>query len=209
MTTINPERFADAVRFASESHAGQTRKGGEVKVPYLCHLLVVSGLVLEHGGDEDQAIGALLHDAIEDCDDVTRDVIAERFGEAVAAIVSDCTDTLPGDTKDSKAPWRERKELYIEHLKEASAASALVAACDKCHNLTAMVGDLRTRGLSVLGAFKGSPEDQVWFYREVLAAITQHVPRRLALEIEQLVRELKLQIQGGETKCFRLDEAKE
>ena len=127
--TIDTQRFAEAVRYAAELHATQTRKGGDGTAPYLCHLLIVSGQVLEYGGSEVQAIAALLHDAIEDCDDVDHAAIAERFGEDVAVIVSDCTDTLPGDTPEKKAPWRERKERYLEHLETASDASLLVAAC--------------------------------------------------------------------------------
>lgn len=205
MSTIDAQRLGEAVRYAAELHGSQTRKGGDGTAPYMCHLLIVAGQVLEFGGSEDQAIAGLLHDAIEDCDGVDHGVIAERFGEAVAEIVSDCTDTLPGDTPEEKGPWRERKERYLEHLSAASDASLLVAACDKCHNLTAMVGELRATGLSVLQHFKGSPEGQVWYYTEVVRHVSGRIPRRLQLELETLVRELTVLIQGGETKKFRLE----
>jgi (p)ppGpp synthase/HD superfamily hydrolase len=57
-------RYSDALQWAAELHGQQERKGKPV--PYLSHLIAVSGLVWEDGGDEDQAIAALLHDAIED-----------------------------------------------------------------------------------------------------------------------------------------------
>jgi hypothetical protein len=118
--------------------------------------------------------------------------------------VSDCTDTLPGDTPEHKGPWRERKERYLAHLQKASDASLLVAACDKCHNLGAMVGELRARGLSVLQEFKGSPHGQVWYYTEVVHRVEGRIPTRLSLELEGLLRELTALIQGGETKKFRV-----
>lgn len=205
MSTIDAQRLSEAVRTATELHAGQARKGGGGTAPYVCHLLIVAGQVLEYGGSEDQAIAALLHDAIEDCADVDRALIAERFGEVVATIVSDCTDTLPGDTPEQKGPWRQRKEQYLAHLASASDASLLVAACDKCHNLGAMVGELRATGLSVLQEFRGSPEEQVWYYTEVVRSMKERVPARLYLELDVLVRELTVLIQGGETKKFRLN----
>ena len=58
------DRFDDALVYASRLHREQTRKGSDI--PYVAHLLAVCSLVIEHGGSEDQAIAALLHDAAED-----------------------------------------------------------------------------------------------------------------------------------------------
>ena len=108
------DRLAEAAAFAFRCHAGQTRKGTEI--PYISHLLGVAGIVLENGGDEEQAIAALLHDAIEDQGAALRAPILERFGARVANIVESCTDadTLP------KPPWRDRKLAYLQHLEDAS-----------------------------------------------------------------------------------------
>lgn len=57
-------RFEEALVFATQLHQTQVRKGGDI--PYISHLLGVTALVLEDGGDEDEAIAALLHDAVED-----------------------------------------------------------------------------------------------------------------------------------------------
>ena len=78
-------RYTEALDYAREQHAGQTRKGTEI--PYLSHLIGVSALVLDHGGDEDQAIAGLLHDVIEDCGAQHEATVRHRFGERVARIV--------------------------------------------------------------------------------------------------------------------------
>ena len=101
----------------------------------MSHLFQVAGLVLENGGDWEQSAAAMVHDAIEDVSGVTFETIQRQFGERVARIVRDCSDTLPGDTPREKSPWMERKTRYLEHLGEAATESLLVAACDKRHNL--------------------------------------------------------------------------
>ena len=105
------ERFAEAVAKAADWHEGQVRKG--TNVPYISHLLIVAGIVVQAGGDEDEAIAALLHDAIEDAG-ATREEIEETFGERVAAIVWECTDAT--QEMKSEIPWRARKEGYIARL---------------------------------------------------------------------------------------------
>ena len=110
-------RYADAVRFAVKEHRQQVRKGTDIT--YVSHLLAVSALVLEHGGDEDLAIAGLLHDAVEDAHDgdgsTTAERIRDEFGDRVADVVAGCSDTdvVP------KPPWRERKERYLADLLDA------------------------------------------------------------------------------------------
>lgn len=134
-------RFREALTYASELHECQPRKGTEI--PYLAHLLSVAALVLEDGGDEDEAIAALLHDAVEDQGGKpTLDAIRSRFGERVAHIVEACSDT---DTWP-KPPWRERKERYIEYLEAACPGVLRVSLADKLHNARAIVLDYRQMG---------------------------------------------------------------
>src|SRR5215467_3093305 len=84
-------RFDEALLFAVRQHQSQFRKG--TRIPYVAHLLSVAALVLEDGGDEDEAIAALLHDAVEDQGGAAmRAEIAGRFGERIATIVDGCTD---------------------------------------------------------------------------------------------------------------------
>ena len=127
--SILTDRFDRAFAFARHLHRDQFRKG--TAIPYTAHLLAVAALVLEDGGDEDQAVAALLHDAVEDHGGLGRlEEIRQLFGERVAEIVEGCSDsfTIP------KPPWRERKERYIEHLRHADAGVRRVSLADKLHN---------------------------------------------------------------------------
>jgi len=169
------ERFRAALVFAAEAHDGQRRKGTEI--PYIAHLLGVTAIVLEYGGDEDQAIAALLHDAIEDQGgDVMRRRILERFGEHVTGMVNDCTDAevVP------KPPWKERKLAYLAHIPSAAADSLLVSMADKLHNSRAILRDLRHEGLGVFERFKGGHDGTLWYYRSLVEAFSARDPRGAA-----------------------------
>src|SRR5205085_9487458 len=129
-------RFEEALIFSTQLHASQSRKGSAT--PYIAHLLAVTALVLENGGNEDEAIAALLHDAIEDQGGVaTREEIRRRFGDRVVEIVNGCTDAevVP------KPPWRPRKDAFIARLYEAPASVRLVVAADKLHNARSVLAD--------------------------------------------------------------------
>ena len=116
MTTLT-HHYTQALVYCAEIHAGQRRKGNST--PYLAHLLSVSALVLEDGGDETEAIAALLHDALEDQPGRTSpEEIRRRFGEGVAQLVFACTDTPPDYQGGPKPPWRERKESYLQHIRQ-------------------------------------------------------------------------------------------
>lgn len=197
---LDPARYAAAVAFAAEIHAAQRRK--QSGTPYVSHLLAVSALVLEHGGDEEQAIAGLLHDSIEDVASVDGALLEARFGARVARIVLDCTDTLPGDTPGAKAPWRERKARYLEHLSRAPDDSLLVAACDKRHNLGALVYDLRAGGLGVLEGFNAGPAEQVWFYGEAVRRFAGRVPLRLELELADLAAGFERLVTEDDTRRY-------
>jgi (p)ppGpp synthase/HD superfamily hydrolase len=145
-------RFSEALVVASELHAGQLRKGSPV--PYIAHLMGVTAIALEHGADEDEAIAALLHDAIEDAPRSlgaagVRRVISERFGDRVLAIVEGCTDA---DTTP-KPPWRLRKERYVDHLRTADPSTLLVSAADKLHNVRTILRDHHLEGDRVFERF--------------------------------------------------------
>ena len=183
-------RFEEALLFATQLHARQWRKG--TTIPYIAHLLSVSAIVLENGGGENEAIAALLHDAIEDQGgDSTRQEIRRRFGAAVVAIVDGCTDS----DEFPKPPWRARKEAYIAHLREATASVRLVATADKLHNARAVLVDYRLLGDSLWQRFHGGKDGTLWYYRAVVDALrdTGRTPLidelgRVVSEIEQLAR---------------------
>jgi (p)ppGpp synthase/HD superfamily hydrolase len=157
-------RLASAMAYAALIHGTQKRKG--TSIPYLSHLMSVSALVMEFGGDEDQAIAGLLHDALEDCGAEHEKVIRTNWGQRVANIVRDCTDGVPdGDGK--KADWHTRKRMYLEHLRAVSSDSLLVSACDKLHNARAIVADLRA-GHDVFARFKAGRDGTLWYYQSLL-----------------------------------------
>jgi (p)ppGpp synthase/HD superfamily hydrolase len=179
-------RFETALSFAARLHAEQQRKSTEV--PYISHLLSVCGLVLEHGGTEEQAIAALLHDAIEDQGGAaTRETILRLFGSEVAAIVEGCTDadTIP------KPPWRERKERYLAHLADAPEDVRLISCADKLHNARTILADLRVSGAEVWNRFRGGREGTLWYYRALVTAFTAHGITPLVAEFERAVMEME------------------
>ena len=180
--------LTDALRFALRAHADQTRKGTDV--PYVSHLLRVSGRVLEWGGSVELAVVALLHDSIEDCDDVDEATLAAEFGDAIAARVTVLSDVLPGDTVARKSPWRARKEAYIARLAEADHGTRLVAACDKLDNLESLLADLGTDGSATLDRFSGSPRQTRWYYETVQGVLGTDLPQGLGHALSRGISEL-------------------
>lgn len=156
-------RFDEALLWAHTLHRAQRRKGSET--PYIAHLLGVSSLVIEHGGDEDEAIAALLHDAIED-QGVTEALIAERMGAGVATIVAGCTDAdvIP------KPPWEDRKRAYLAHLVDAAPSVLLVSSADKLYNARTILSDHRQVGDEVFRRFTAPKERTLWYYRGLVTA---------------------------------------
>jgi (p)ppGpp synthase/HD superfamily hydrolase len=180
------DRFEEALVLASRLHAGQFRKGKGV--PYVAHLLGAASLVLEYGGDEDQAIAGLLHDAIEDQGDkITLDEIRHRFGDPVAEIVDGCTDAR----SRPKPPWRRRKEAYLTHLHDAAANERLVAAADKLHNALTLLADYRVQGEAIWNRFSGGREGTLWYYRALLDTFKASGPTPMVDELEQVVTEIE------------------
>ena len=179
-------RFDQALHYAALIHAGQLRK--ETEIPYLAHLLGVASIALEYGANEDEAIGALLHDAGEDAGGDGRIAdIRQRFGDAVADIVQGCTDTVTMP----KPPWRARKEEYIAHVVTASASVRLVSTSDKLHNARAILRDYRRIGETVWTRFNGGKDGTLWYYRALVTAFQQVERNELNEELDRVVTELE------------------
>lgn len=187
------ERFTDALTYAARIHRNQMRKG--TAIPYLSHLMSVAAIVLEHGGNEDEAIAALLHDAPEDQGgQKTLNDIRERFGDRVADIVESCSDSLE-QKPENKQPFHERKSAYQRHLRDATDSSVLlVSAADKLHNARATAADLRRYGPDVWTRFNASREDSLWNYGQLVEAYNVSDPRVAAVvrELRRAVDELRL-----------------
>ncbi len=180
------DRFSDALRFACELHATQTRKGTDI--PYVAHLLAVASIALEHGASEDEAIAALLHDAVEDQGGrKTGDQIRRRFGDHVADVVDACSDT----DIQPKPPWRARKEAYIAHLEQAPRSVLLVSASDKLHNARSILIDVRSHGDDLWSRFSGGKDGTLWYYRTLAASFLRLLPGALAEELDRVVSDLE------------------
>jgi (p)ppGpp synthase/HD superfamily hydrolase len=185
-------RFDDALGYAARLHARQVRKGTDI--PYISHLLGVCSIVLEYGGDEDQAIAALLHDGPEDQGgQAALDDIRTRFGAAVADIVAGCTDTLVMP----KPPWQARKEAYIAHLADMPAPVRLVSAADKLYNAQAILRDYYRLGDGLWDRFTGGKAGTLWYYRELANVFHALGPHSLAEELERVVTELEQLVTAG------------
>jgi HD domain len=138
-------QFSKALVYAELKHHDQVRKGGEI--PYFGHLMAVAGLVINDNGSEEQAIAALLHDAVEDAGGpATLAEIKANFGDVVARIVDECSDT----DETPKPPWRERKERYIAHLAHVGEDTILVSLADKLDNARSMLRDYHTHGPTIV-----------------------------------------------------------
>jgi GTP pyrophosphokinase len=188
------ERFTQALTYTHQLHATQIRKGSGV--PYISHLLGVASIALEYGANEEEAIAALLHDAIEDQGGVAiRAEIRHRFGDNVTAIVDGCTDA---DT-NPKPPWKERKEKYLAHIPTASPSVLLVSCADKIYNARSILKDYRLMGDAVWERFKAGKEGTLWYNRALVDAFkktnknTKIIPlveelERVVIELETLVK---------------------
>jgi len=186
-------RFEEALTIAARLHAAQKKKGSDI--PYVAHLLGVAAIALHYGANEDEAIAALLHDAVEDQGGAaTREEVRRLFGEAVAAIVDGCTDT----DLTPKPPWRKRKEDYLIHIRTAPAPVRLVSASDKLDNARAIRADYRVIGEALWQRFKGGREGTLWYYRSLVRALREAGPSELVEELDRVVSEIeRLAAQGN------------
>ena len=164
------DKFFQAMAYATEAHKNQVRKS--TNIAYISHPFGVASLILEAGGDEDQAIAGLLHDVAEDCGGEPRLAeITELFGERVAKIVRGCSDSLVAD-EGEKAPWKERKQDHLDHLKSADADILIVTAADKTHNARAIATDIQSIGDEVWKRFNATKVDILWYYDSMYAALS-------------------------------------
>lgn len=185
--TLLTDKFSKAVSVANYAHYDQTRKG--TKIPYIAHPLAVASLAIEFGATEDQAIAALLHDAIEDGGAEYEQIILLSFGETVLAMVKGCTDGVP-DANGEKADWWERKSAYLDHLEKAADDVLLVSGADKLHNARAIVIDLQEVGPAVFDRFKAGMKGTLWYYRSLADIFTKR-GSPMAKQLEAAVSQME------------------
>lgn len=182
------ERFATALTYAYDVHQGQWRK--KTHAPYISHPLGVASLALEHGADEDEAIAALLHDAVEDGGGRARlEDIRERFGEHVADVVYCLSDWIEGldGPRGTKQPWKTRKRRYLERMGTADDSCILVSAADKLHNARAIARDYSRIGDDVFERFTAGKDGTCWYYRQIVRVLRGRAPAEMMQELERAV----------------------
>jgi GTP pyrophosphokinase len=180
------EKFVAAICYAADLHAKQFRK--RTGRPYIGHLLGVTSITIEYGGDEEMAIAALLHDAVEDQGGLPQLLkIRRKFGKRVAHIVDGCTDSYT----QPKPPWMERKRAYIARAAKESAEVRLVSAADKLANVRETLHDVRVKGESVFERFEGKKEGTLWYYRELVSVFGKAGSNPLVEELDRAVTELE------------------
>lgn len=189
------ERFERALTYAAQLHANQVRK--DSRTPYIAHLLAVAGLVMEYGGSEDEAIAALLHDALEDQPNqgLTSREIETQFGSQVLAIIQACSDTQ----SHPKPPWRTRKDGFLKQLAGAPPSACLVIAADKLHNTRILVREYREHGEAVWQRFKGGREGTLWFNRSIHSLLKERgcLADSLLSELDEAITALETLVRAG------------
>lgn len=156
-------QIEEAIEVAAEAHQGQYRKG--TRTPYITHPYAVGLILMEAGCSEAVVVAGILHDTVEDTD-LTLEFIQEHFGEYVAGIVEGCSE-------NKALRWRARKTERIEALRRASPEVCTVTCADKLHNLRTIISEYDVIGDAVWERFHGGVEDQAWYYRSVLDAISE------------------------------------
>ncbi len=185
---IDKIKYKSALDFAYKLHFKQIRKGTEI--PYFSHLISVSNNVIENGGNTDEAIAGLLHDAVEDQGGLkTLKIIKKKFGSKVAKIVSDCTDA----EIEPKPPWLERKKSYIKSLKNKPQSSLFVSMCDKTHNASCIINDYHHEGKKLWTRFTANPKQICWYYESLGKCYYKHLKSHKVLKqnFKKLVSEIK------------------
>ncbi|HUI85413.1 MAG TPA: HD domain-containing protein [Candidatus Binatia bacterium] len=186
-------RFDHALLFAAQVHRNQDRK--KSGIPYVSHLLGVASIVMDYGGDEEMAIAALLHDAVEDHGGRPMlKAIGQLFGARVAKIVDGCTDSYAEDPK-KKEGWERRKLRYLHRIRSEDADTRFVSAADKLYNARAVLRDLRYDGDFAFARFSAPKAKTLWYYRALvreyrLAGMT-HRLRPLIDDLDRAVTEVE------------------
>jgi len=187
--SFTSKQYVKALKYAAKQHRKQARKGSTI--PYVSHVMAVSGIVWEAGGTETEAIAALLHDVVEDCD-VSLTTLEKKFGADVARIVEACSDYVPAVDGPVKPAWGIRKQVYIDRLASEPKDALLVTAADKIHNGESILHDIDTFGAGVWTRFNASPAEIAWYYESVHRQVAAHLDNPYAIgRLGRLVRALR------------------
>lgn len=175
--------FEKAVIYATNAHAGQTRKG--TNLPFIIHPMEVASIVAAMTLDETMMCAAVLHDVVEDCKDVTIEDIRREFGDVVASYVDQ-------ESEDKSKTWMERKGHTIEFLKtKASRNAKILALGDKLANIRAISRDYRILGEELWQRFHMKDKNtQGWYYQGMIEGFEELKEYHEFTEYCDLVRQV-------------------
>jgi len=194
------DRLAEAFGWAVDIHRAQRRHN--TCTPYISHLMMTSALVIEDGGDEDEAVAALLHDAVED-QGVSLAEIERRFGRRVADLVDDCTDVEEHEQRD-QAGWRARKQRHAEQMLAMPEGALRILVADKIASLQALIDDITNLGVEILSSSERTADELLWNYEQVSAVLSAHGVRRgLTARLEHLVAEFRVLVSAASPRSPR------
>ncbi len=180
------EKFARALGYAERLHSRQWRKA--TNKPYIGHLMSVTSIVIAYGGDEEMAIAALLHDAVEDQGGEKRlHEIHRKFGKRVMRIVEGCTDSFA----EPKPPWLQRKRNYIARIAKENEDARFVSAADKLSNARDILQEVRAEGDQAFERFLGKKDGTLWSYRALVNEFRKAGVNPLVEELDRVVTELE------------------
>jgi (p)ppGpp synthase/HD superfamily hydrolase len=156
-------RLEQAMRWAAQAHAGQTRRSSDI--PYFEHVAAVAMILDRMGFSEDVVIAGLLHDIVEDTPTSLEDVDS-RFGRMVSDLVRHCSE-VKNDDQGNKRPWIDRKRDHLAALADAPVEARGIILADKLHNLTCIDIDLQ-EDRPVWSGFHAEREQVLCYYRRAI-----------------------------------------
>lgn len=200
---IYTSNIKKAVRFSVKTHEvyqKQKRKGKDI--PYVTHPLTVGLILASAGASEEVIIAGILHDTIEDSvteKKVTEEMLAERFGDEVAALVASVTET------DKSLSWEERKKEALAHIGAFSQGSLLVKSADIISNASELVDDYRREREAVFARFNAPKEKILKHYSEAISAVLgKWEESPLAEDLKSLASELQKIGKGAPKKRYKV-----
>ena len=189
ITMIYTQKIKDAIKFAIKTHEvyqKQKRKGKDI--PYITHPLTVGLILARAGASEDVIVAGILHDTMEDSiaeNKVTREMLAECFGEEVASLVESVTEMR------KYLPWDERKREALEHIETFTNESLLLKSADIISNLSELLDDQRKDGEGVWERFNAPKEKILRHANGVISAIRKRWPENpLTIDLDVLAEGL-------------------
>ena len=181
MATYFSSIIENAIRLANYWHQGQLRRGGEFD--YYTHPVAVASLLARSQFDDIVVSAGLCHDLLlfTKCPE---DEIASACGSEVLAIVAALTEDK---TIDLKLQWKERKQKYIESVRQSSWNCKAVCVAERIHNVQTLLESVQEFGLRYFENFYVGPEEKLWFEDHVCIMLQDTWEHPLVDEYDYLV----------------------